>query len=52
VTPTEAGADLIAAIRTTRGTEAERLFDQLSATDRAHLGRILRKLSAEPPSSA
>jgi DNA-binding MarR family transcriptional regulator len=52
VTPTEAGADLIAAIRTTRGTEAERLFDQLSTTDRAHLGRILRKLSAEPPSSA
>ena len=52
VTPTEAGADLIAAIRTPRGTEAERLFDQLSATDRAHLGRILRKLSAEPPSGA
>jgi len=48
VTPTRPGADLIAAIRTTRGTQAERLFDQLSATDRANLGRILRKLTAEP----
>jgi DNA-binding MarR family transcriptional regulator len=48
VAPTGPGADLLAAIRTARGTQAERLFDQLSATDRAHLGRILRKLTAEP----
>lgn len=45
---TSSGAELNAAIRTARGTRAERLFDQLSATDRAHLGRILRKLTAEP----
>jgi DNA-binding MarR family transcriptional regulator len=47
VAPTGPGADLAAAIRTARGTQAERLFDQLNATDRAHLGRILRKLTAE-----
>ncbi len=48
VAPTRQGAELNSAIQTARGTEAERLFDQLSATDRAHLGRILRKLNAEP----
>lgn len=48
VAPTGPGTDLVAAIRTARGTQAERLFDQLNATDRAHLGRILRKLTAEP----
>lgn len=48
VAPTGPGADLIAAIRAARGSQAERLFDQLSATDRAHLARILRKLTAEP----
>jgi DNA-binding MarR family transcriptional regulator len=48
VAPTGPGADLAAAIRAARGTQAERLFDQLNATDRAHLGRILRKLTAEP----
>jgi DNA-binding MarR family transcriptional regulator len=48
VAPTSRGAELDAAVRTARGTRAERLFDQLSATDRAHLGRILRKLAAEP----
>jgi DNA-binding MarR family transcriptional regulator len=47
---TEPGADRLAAIRTARGTQAERLFDQLNATDRAHLGRILRTLTAEPGS--
>jgi DNA-binding MarR family transcriptional regulator len=45
------GADRLAAIRTARGTHAERLFDQLNATDRAHLGRILRTLTAEPGSN-
>lgn len=38
------GTSVLDAIRTARGTEAERAFDRLSQTDRAHLGRILRKL--------
>jgi len=38
------GARVLDAIRAASGTEAERVFDRLSATDRAHLGRILRKL--------
>jgi len=41
---TEHGASVLEAIRAARGTEAERVFGQLSATDRAHLARILRKL--------
>ncbi len=41
---TEDGADVLDAIRAARGTEAERVFGRLSATDRAHLARILRKL--------
>ena len=40
---TERGASVLDAIRAARGTEAERLFGRLSATDRAHLARILRK---------
>ena len=35
---TEDGARVLDAIRAARGTEAERVFDRLSATDRAHLG--------------
>jgi DNA-binding MarR family transcriptional regulator len=38
------GSAVLDAIRAARGTEAERVFDRLSATDRAHLARILRKL--------
>jgi DNA-binding MarR family transcriptional regulator len=38
------GASVLDAIREARGTEAERVFDRLSPTDRAHLARILRKL--------
>ena len=38
---TEHGAGVLAAIR---GTEAERVFGQLTPADRAHLARILRKL--------
>ncbi len=38
------GASVLDAIRAARGTEAERVFGQLSAADRAHLARILRKL--------
>ncbi|HEV2373661.1 MAG TPA: MarR family transcriptional regulator [Streptosporangiaceae bacterium] len=41
---TEHGAGVLDAIREARGTEAERVFDRLSRTDRAHLARILRKL--------
>jgi DNA-binding MarR family transcriptional regulator len=41
---TEHGADVLDAIREARGTEAERVFDRLSPTDRAHLARILGKL--------
>jgi DNA-binding MarR family transcriptional regulator len=41
---TEHGASVLDAIRVASGTEAERAFDRLSQTDRAHLARILRKL--------
>jgi DNA-binding MarR family transcriptional regulator len=41
---TEHGTSVLDAIRAARGTEAERIFDRLSPTDRAHLARILRKL--------
>jgi len=41
---TEDGASVLDAIGAARGTEAERIFGRLSATDRAHLARILRKL--------
>jgi DNA-binding MarR family transcriptional regulator len=41
---TEHGASVLEAIRVASGTEAERAFDRLSQTDRAHLARILRKL--------
>ena len=41
---TDHGASVLDAIRVARGTEAERAFDRLSQTDRAHLARILRKL--------
>jgi DNA-binding MarR family transcriptional regulator len=41
---TEHGTTVLDAIRAARGTEAERVFDRLSQTDRTHLGRILRKL--------
>jgi DNA-binding MarR family transcriptional regulator len=49
---TSRGAELNEAVGTARGAQAERLFDQLSATDRAHLGRILRKLTVESPGGA
>jgi hypothetical protein len=35
---------MLEAIRAARGTEAERVFGQLSPADRADLARILRKL--------
>ena len=41
---TEHGISVLEAIRSARGTEADRVFGRLSQTDLAHLGRILRKL--------
>lgn len=41
---TDHGASVLDAIRVAQATEAERAFDRLSQTDRAHLARILRKL--------
>jgi DNA-binding MarR family transcriptional regulator len=41
---TEHGTSVLDAIRTVRGTEAERAFGRLSQADRVHLARILRKL--------
>jgi DNA-binding MarR family transcriptional regulator len=38
------GVALAEGIQSSRGTEAERVFDRLSTTDRAHLARILNKL--------
>jgi DNA-binding MarR family transcriptional regulator len=38
------GTEVLDAIRAARGTEAERVFDRLSRTDRAQLARILRKI--------
>jgi DNA-binding MarR family transcriptional regulator len=43
---TEHGTGVLDAIRAARGTETERAFGRLSQTDRAHLARILRKLSS------
>lgn len=45
---TEHGIEIGAAIRSAQGAETERLFDRLSATDRNHLARILRKLRTDP----
>ena len=41
---TEPGTSILDAIRAVRGTEAERIFGQLSAADRAELARILGQL--------
>jgi DNA-binding MarR family transcriptional regulator len=41
---TEDGASVLRAIRAARGTEAERIFNRLSAADKAHLARILARL--------
>ena len=38
------GTGVLDAIRTARGTEAERFFGRLSPADRDHLARILRQL--------
>ena len=41
---TENGASMLSAIRAARSTEAERIFNRLSAADKAHLARILARL--------
>ena len=41
---TEHGTSLLRAIGAARETEAERIFNRLSAADKAHLARILAKL--------
>ena len=41
---TEHGTSVLNAISAARGTEAERIFDRLSAAEKAHLARMLRKL--------
>ena len=40
------GTGVLSAIRTARGTEAERVFDRLTPADRDHLARILRQLQS------
>jgi DNA-binding MarR family transcriptional regulator len=47
VSLTTEGTKVAEQIRAARADEAERFFDELSATDRAHLSRILRKLGPE-----
>jgi DNA-binding MarR family transcriptional regulator len=44
VTLTSGGTKVGESIRAARGTEAERVFDRLSSTERTALARILRKL--------
>jgi DNA-binding MarR family transcriptional regulator len=44
VVPTARGTDVGANISSATGSDAERVFDRLSPTDRAHLARILRTL--------
>lgn len=41
---TEHGASVLCAIGAARGTQTERIFNRLSAADKAHLARILAKL--------
>jgi DNA-binding MarR family transcriptional regulator len=48
---TDEGRRVGEAIQSARTAEAERFFGELSATDRAHLARILGKLSVDPPPS-
>ena len=47
VTLTSRGLELVDGVRRARGLESEKLFDGLSATDRAHLARILRELESD-----
>lgn len=44
VTPTEHGTDVVARIRSARGSESARVFGKLTPDDRAQLARILGEL--------
>ncbi len=44
---TDEGRRVIEAVEASRAAEGDRMFDALSATDRAHLARILRKLGRD-----
>ncbi|HRK45179.1 MAG TPA: MarR family transcriptional regulator, partial [Nocardioides sp.] len=46
VTLTDQGRELSEEVRRARGAEAERLFERLTADDRAELARLLEKLQA------
>src|SRR4051794_15351505 len=46
VSLTARGSELMDEVRRARGLESERLFEQLSKTDRAHLARILGQLQS------
>ncbi len=50
VSLTARGSDLMEEVRRARGLESEKLFDQLSRTDRAHLARILSRLLSDQES--
>jgi DNA-binding MarR family transcriptional regulator len=47
VSLTPRGTELSQEVRRARGVETERLFERLSATDRDHLARILRRLASD-----
>src|SRR5512146_2241206 len=47
VSLTSRGAELMDEVRRARGLESEKLFEQLSQTDRVHLARILGRLQSE-----
>ena len=47
VSLTPRAVDLMDEVRRARGLESERLFERLTATDRAHLARILRQLQSD-----
>ena len=47
VSLTPRGVELTDEVRRARGLESERLFERLTATDRAHLARILRRLQSD-----
>ena len=47
VSLTPRAVELMDEVRRARGLESERLFERLTATDRAHLARILRRLQSD-----
>src|SRR3954453_16773685 len=47
VSLTPRAVELMDEVRRARGLESEKLFERLTATDRAHLARILRRLRSD-----